>query len=353
MYETLEISEFRGIKHAKFADLGQINVLVGRNNSGKTAFLEAAYLLSAGRTGFVDALGDNAMRKVVAETRPDAGWDYLIKQKSTAAVVTASLAGSRQDRLSIAKTPNELRPVPNSDLLSKVTFSTNGSLKQFKEKIIDEDLFFHFSGDGDVLGELYTVGSAIGISTAGMENDADAAPSGLFVAGLYDLESKLYDKVAKIGGIRDVIEWIKTAMPGTTDVRKISGCLHVMRENEDPAPLAIMGDGLRLSLTLMMAANLVKGGILAIEEPENRLHPGLMLSVVDELARKCIDNDTQIFFSTHSLEFLQYALRWAPPEAKMSVFRISNLDGDTLVEHYDRQHATECIDDVRLDLRGM
>lgn len=242
MYETLEISEFRGIKHAKFDDLGQINVLVGRNNSGKTAFLEAAYLLSAGRTGFVDALGDNAMRKVAAETRPDAGWDYLIKQKSTAAVVTASLAGSRQDRLSIAKTPNELRPVPNSDLLSKVTFSTNDSLKQFKEKIIDEDLFFHFSGDADVLGELYTVGSAVGISTAGMENNAGAAPSGLFVAGLCDLESKLYNKVTKTGRIRDVTEWAKTTMPGMTDVRKIYGCLHVMRENEDPAPLGTMGE---------------------------------------------------------------------------------------------------------------
>lgn len=353
MYETLEISEFRGIKHAKFDDLGQINVLVGRNNSGKTAFLEAAYLLSAGRTGFVDALGDNAMQKVAAETRPDAGWDRLIKQKSTAAVVTASLAGSRQDRLSIAKTTNELGPRPESNLLSKVGFSTNERLKQYKEYIIEDDLFFYFNGSADVLGELYKVGSEIGSSTAGTENDASAAPSGLFVAGLYDLESKLYDKVTKTGAISDVIEWVKTAMPGTTDVRKISGRLHAMRENEDPAPLGIMGDGLRLSLTLMMAANLAKGGILAIEEPENHLHPGLMLNVVDELARKCIDNDTQVFFSTHSLEFLQYVLRWAPLEAKMSVFRISNLDGDTLVEHYNRQHATECIKDVRLDLRGM
>ena len=352
MYETLEISEFRGIKHAKFNDLGQINILVGRNNSGKTAFLEAAYLLSAGRTGFVDALGDNAMQKVTAETRPDAGWDYMIKQKSTAAVVTASLAGSRQDRLSIAKTTNELDSHPESDLLSKVAFSTNDRLKQFKEYVIDGDLFFYFNGSADVLGELYRVGSEIGISTVGTENDADTTPSGLFVAGISDLESKLYNKVTKTGAIRNVTEWVKTAMPGTVDIREISGHLHAMRENEDPAPLGTMGDGFRLSLILMMAANSAKGGILAIEEPENHLHPGLMLRVADELARKCIDNDTQVFFSTHSEEFLQYLLHWAPPEAKISVFRVNNLDGDTIVEHYDRKDATECMDEIKTDLRG-
>ena len=348
----MEISEFRGIKHAKFDDLGQINVLVGRNNSGKTAFLEAAYLLSAGRTGFVDALGDNAMRRVASETRPDAGWDYLIKQKSAAAVVTASLAGSRQDRLSIAKTTNELGSRPESYLESKVAFSTNKRLKQYKEYIIDDDLFFYFNGSADVLGELYKVGSEIGISIASLDNDAGAAPSGLFVAGPCDLEYRLYDKVTKTGRIRDVIEWAKTTMPGMTDVRKIYGCLHAMRENEDPAPLGTMGDGFRLSLILMMAANSAKGGILAIEEPENHLHPGLALRVVNGLVPRCIADDTQVFFSTHSEEFLQYVLDWAPPEAKISVFRVNNLDGDTIVEHYDRNSATEHINEIRVDLRG-
>ena len=221
-----------------------------------------------------------------------------------------------------------------------------------QDTIVDEDLFFHFSGSADVLGELYKVGSQTGISTAGVESDADAAQPGLFVAGPCDLEYRLYDRVTKTGRIRDVIEWAKTTMPGLTDVRKIYGYLHIMRENEDPAPLGSMGDGFQLSLTLMMAANLAKGGILAIEEPENHLHPGLALRVVNGLVPRCIADDTQVFFSTHSAEFLQYVLHWAPPEAKISVFRVNNLDGDTIVEHYDRNSATEHIDEIRVDLRG-
>ena len=45
--KELDFSEFRGIRRlAKPLELGSFNVLVGRNNVGKTAILEALYLLS-------------------------------------------------------------------------------------------------------------------------------------------------------------------------------------------------------------------------------------------------------------------------------------------------------------------
>jgi ABC-type branched-subunit amino acid transport system ATPase component len=44
MIRNIEISNFRGIDHLRLHDLGRVNVLVGPNGSGKTAFLEAIYL---------------------------------------------------------------------------------------------------------------------------------------------------------------------------------------------------------------------------------------------------------------------------------------------------------------------
>lgn len=46
MIERLIISRFRGIRQGILKDLGKINLLVGPNNSGKTAVLEALYWLS-------------------------------------------------------------------------------------------------------------------------------------------------------------------------------------------------------------------------------------------------------------------------------------------------------------------
>jgi len=46
MIERLVISRFRGIRKGVLKDLGKFNLIVGPNNSGKTAVLEALYLLS-------------------------------------------------------------------------------------------------------------------------------------------------------------------------------------------------------------------------------------------------------------------------------------------------------------------
>ena len=39
--DALHIHQFRGLLDLHLQDLGQVNVLVGRNNSGKTTILEA------------------------------------------------------------------------------------------------------------------------------------------------------------------------------------------------------------------------------------------------------------------------------------------------------------------------
>ena len=55
----LDIEEFRGIKKlAKPLELDRFTVLIGRNNVGKTAILEALYMLTApGSTYSVDPYG--------------------------------------------------------------------------------------------------------------------------------------------------------------------------------------------------------------------------------------------------------------------------------------------------------
>ena len=48
MYNTLRIHNFRGFSHYSLSDLTRINLLVGKNNAGKTSILEAIEILSYG-----------------------------------------------------------------------------------------------------------------------------------------------------------------------------------------------------------------------------------------------------------------------------------------------------------------
>src|ERR1700728_1871307 len=48
MVTSVQISNFRGFKHLEAHDLAPINIIVGDNAIGKTAFLEAIYLAVSG-----------------------------------------------------------------------------------------------------------------------------------------------------------------------------------------------------------------------------------------------------------------------------------------------------------------
>ena len=45
MIEYLNIKNHKALKHANIIDLGKINIICGKNNSGKTTILEALYLM--------------------------------------------------------------------------------------------------------------------------------------------------------------------------------------------------------------------------------------------------------------------------------------------------------------------
>ncbi len=61
MLKTLELSRYRGFESYRLGDLTRVNLLVGRNNCGKTSILEAVELLASG--GSVSALSESAARR--------------------------------------------------------------------------------------------------------------------------------------------------------------------------------------------------------------------------------------------------------------------------------------------------
>jgi hypothetical protein len=48
MIQSIEIKGYRGFSHFEIGGLGRVNLLVGKNNSGKTSVLEVLNLLESG-----------------------------------------------------------------------------------------------------------------------------------------------------------------------------------------------------------------------------------------------------------------------------------------------------------------
>ena len=61
MFTSLKVSGYRGLKSVEIERLGRVNLVAGRNNSGKTSLLEAVFLLSHGGSAHA-ALNRNVLR---------------------------------------------------------------------------------------------------------------------------------------------------------------------------------------------------------------------------------------------------------------------------------------------------
>ncbi len=61
MLKRLQIRNFRGFNALKIDQLSGINLIVGKNNSGKTSLLEAIFLLSGAGNAQM-AINDNVIR---------------------------------------------------------------------------------------------------------------------------------------------------------------------------------------------------------------------------------------------------------------------------------------------------
>ena len=49
MYKTFRVKNFRCFEDLQINDLGRVNLIAGKNNTGKTALMEAMYLLAGNR----------------------------------------------------------------------------------------------------------------------------------------------------------------------------------------------------------------------------------------------------------------------------------------------------------------
>ena len=117
-------------------------------------------------------------------------------------------------------------------------------------------------------------------------------------------------------------------------------------------PIAFAGDG--FARMLLIAASLAQshGGVCALDEPEAFAHPR-MFGVLAKLLRRAVEDKSQVFIATHSLEFLQAVLREFEPVADQAcVVGLAAAGGvlDPLVISGPDafQRAIEWKDDLRL-----
>ncbi|MDI9312046.1 MAG: AAA family ATPase [Limnohabitans sp.] len=357
MLNSLTIRNYRNLKELKLNSLGKVNLITGKNNTGKSTLLEAIALY-AGKGDlsiiyqFLNERGENFIK-------PNANNNLTESNiKSLSSLFTNRIIEfENENSISIVGTTKETdsgesTSIENSLSMKFVRYYDEiqkddiGMVTTKKRTILDstnEKQYSNFKfgfetriGENSYIIDLdgdrhyrYNIGS---------RNISSNTPIQFIRTRNIDREinGKLFDNIALTKKEDYIIEALKIIEPSTeriafieensrerTAVIKLSGIQSIL-------PLKSMGDGINRILTIILALVNCDNGFLLIDEFENGLHYSIqeqLWKVIFTLSKKL---NIQVFATTHSEDCIlgfENILNSPSNNLDGKVIRLDNING--------------------------
>jgi len=321
MLNSLYIKNFRLFKELEIEHLGRVNLIVGRNNSGKTCFLEALHLYAK-----------NASPRTLYELIMERGEDWEIRRQQ------------ENDEQSIEDIENPLRHFFYGYHFPELGDSSDIEIGSFKEpqnqlKLhihayqtietedtrsftrVDEKQVQFFDGDTELVIEIkidHKIKSRVRL------NEIEIKYTRRFPYRLYGNEAKLNvqvvptkhlndDKVATLWDNINVQPFLRKAVfqglqlidKNIQEVvlvgrSKNTTPILIYEDSNEKIPLKSLGDGMTSLFHIILALVNAKNGFLLIDEFENGLHYTVLPKVWELIFKLAKDLNVQVFATTHS-----------------------------------------------------
>ncbi|REJ40233.1 MAG: recombination protein F [Microcystis flos-aquae TF09] len=369
MLQSLKIEGFRGFQSFEMANLGRINLLVGKNNSGKTSILEAIQFLyvqnnldifletisyrgefswsESNRTKVFEIChlfpGHEIIPSkeiIIIGSRESHQESVTISVKSIPIQLSLflSLFSDKNDdlnndnifddeewnklllsiRWSQSQKPIELELLANGTL-ARDSIRRMASLSRISHKIgIDNKIELRF----------LTPFSLTSSDMAALFDNIVLSPlEDLIIESLKIIEPKI-ERIASIGSG-------KYSTANNLGVR--GGFLIKIKNHDQPIPIGSLGDGFWRMLGLVLAMVNLENGILLVDEIDSGLHFTVMTDmwkVVWETAKKL---NIQVFATTHSRDCWQ-SLAELITEEKIT-------DNEITIQRIDKEKSQSVIFD--------
>jgi AAA15 family ATPase/GTPase len=293
--ESLRIQNFRTFKDLSIGRLGRVNLIVGKNNVGKTSLLEALHLYVRGGTGRLadDVLAQRDLPALDA-TRSTEESEFGVQLPAI-----RHLFYGRPD-LSFLSSDDEVIDAPTISISSRPARNREMTIK------------LAFNNDKTSVYPQYTIGEKLGTSALTLGEKTVS----VFVRS-HDLRAegdRYWDQITMTKDADLLVESLRIIDESVMDVsyrpdrtsnsngrdtvRQIP--LVRLKGLDRPEPMSNMGEGMNRLLALMTAMIRARDGVVLIDEIENGLHYSVHSKMWDLLFRTAQDLDLQVFATTHS-----------------------------------------------------
>lgn len=370
---TLAIERFRALRQLKIEGLGRINLITGRNNTGKSSILEALRILAADASPSVilnvlryreEDLGDteDASRPIDAESlfqMSSLFHGFPQVSDSLAPIVIESIGGQRPMRLTMeVEWFSEEREADGTRKMVPQKKGLFGEGESFPLLVAEggrgRRIFpLDFSSRRDPLRPRLVRSDFID----------EPRPACIFVSP-YGVErtgtlGTLWDKIALSDREKDVVEALRIIDPEISAVSMVGGegprqmRTAIVRASglPRPVPLRSFGDGLNRLFGIALSLVNAKDGLLLIDEFENSMHYSVQIEVwraIFSLARRL---DIQVFATSHSWDAIETFQKAAAEDPEEGVLIRLSRSGDDIIPTLFREDELAIVTRDQIEVR--
>jgi len=327
MLTSIVLENYRGFKNYRLGELSRVNLLVGMNNCGKTAILEAVHLLAAGgdpsvlesvagRRGELISTPQDADRPR-REAFPDVS--HLFYGHEFAPGLYFKLdANNELGELTV----RVVRPADDPqqgelfDEESGLRAAFAIRLEGARHPLTRAAKALPVSADGALLYSSHRFRRPSGVEREETPAVQFISPSSLGSVSM----AEMWNKVIVDAREAEVIEAMRILEPDLTNIFFLSGpgafrfggrggIVAAFEHEKQRVPLGSYGEGmhrlLALSLSLIQAAN----GVLLVDEIDTGLHYSIMGDMWLLVVKAAMKSNVRIFATTHSFDCVR-GLAW-------------------------------------------
>ena len=340
--KSLEIRGFRTLSSLNIAKIGSVNLITGKNNSGKSSVLEAIRILVG--SGSVRTLAEILRYREELFFKRNEEVDAI--QPTDVTPISNLFTG-----FSSAESGEAEFSISNNADSEGLFGEVKVSLALYHRRVKDERFLYTEAKPGEAFADGERVPAlAIRVnrtrrivpiarfqSRALSEIDDQKIPCVYvdpFSSRSTNEMGALWDSIALTDLEFEIVEALKIVSNDILGVSMIGGggghgtrtAIAKSALYRSPVPLRTFGDGVNRLFGIILSLCAAKGGILLIDEIENGLHHSAQLKIWRTIFRLAETLGVQVFATSHSYDCVQ-AFQEAATESPSlgALFRLSRL----------------------------
>ncbi|KKJ00495.1 AAA family ATPase [Prochlorothrix hollandica] len=368
MLNSFQIENFRLFQNLEVGKLSRVNLVVGRNNAGKSTFLEALelYASNASANVLLD-LVESRQETWFSEAQPHSQ-DFLgnpirhlffghqLPGIGEAGISLGEVNSYDKLRIGAAAYQNKsdeegtmrrirIRDFEIDDEVSNIEFFLVAEEREKSRRLfrLDRDVRDIRRSNRVLYGRQepefkYTWQL---VSTENMPNRKLAALWDL--TSLTNLESEIIAALGLIDARVSGVAFVEDISKGRSNDNRIP--LVKIEGIDEPLPLKSMGDGITRLFHIIVALVNARNGLLLIDEFENGLHWSIQPKVWDIVFQLSERLNVQVFATTHSRDCLKgFDNAWNKYPELGTFFRLDAKDDLIKATEYTSETLTDAID---------